>query len=164
MSLMLMMVTIMMMIIMLMIIMLRKRQKTIELMTRMMMMIITIMIAFLCIRWRRERGKGDLEVKLGKWCDDNGPDWSTGLKFVLHAINTSVSTTGKPPYQLVFGQSPRSDFALMHELAQQGITSEEDIPDGVMQRLGLQQVQANAGRYQAFSFWLIISLFGWWAD
>ena len=104
-------------------------------------------------------------MKLGKWCDDNGPDWSTGLKFVLHAINTSVSaTTGKPPYQLVFGQSPRSDFALMHELAQQGITSEEDIPDGVMQRLGLQQVQANAGRYQAFSFWLIISLFGWWAD
>jgi hypothetical protein len=47
-------------------------------------------------------------------------------------MNTQVCTaTKKTPYELVFGQEPRSSFALMKELYDQGIRDEEDIPDNV---------------------------------
>ena len=47
-------------------------------------------------------------------------------------MNTQTCTaTGKTPYELVFGQAPRSNFALMKELYGQGIRDEEDIPDNV---------------------------------
>ena len=53
-----------------------------------------------------EGGNGDLQIKLGKWMEVNGDSWSLGHKFVVHAINTSVAeTTGKTPYEIVFGQS-----------------------------------------------------------
>ena len=48
------------------------------------------------------------------------------------AMNTQVCTaTKKTPYELVFGQEPCSNFALMKELYDQGIRNEEDIPDNV---------------------------------
>jgi len=47
-------------------------------------------------------------------------------------MNTQTCTaTGKTPYELVFGQAPRSNFALIKELYGQGIRDEEDIPDNV---------------------------------
>ena len=47
-------------------------------------------------------------------------------------MNTQVCTaTKKTPYELVFGQEPRSGFALMKELYDQGIRNKEDIPDNV---------------------------------
>ena len=63
-----------------------------------------------------ERGNGDLQLKLGKWMDTNGENWSKGLKFVIHTINTSVSRiTSKSPYEVVFGQTPRSDFHILED-------------------------------------------------
>ncbi|XP_030010460.1 KRAB-A domain-containing protein 2-like [Sphaeramia orbicularis] len=78
-----------------------------------------------------ERANGDLQMKLGKWLEEN-PDkgWSEGLQHVTYAINTSVSaTTGKSPYAVVFGQSPRTHCAKLEILAEQGLEHEEDIPD-----------------------------------
>ena len=64
--------------------------------------------------------------------DSNGDSWSKGLKFVIHTINTSVSRiTSKSPYEVVFGQTPRSDFHILKNLAAQGIIYEEDIPEDI---------------------------------
>ena len=80
-----------------------------------------------------ERGNGDLHVKLGKWVEENGEQWSKGLKFVVHAINTSTAkATGKTPYELVFGQRPREDFTLQ-TLADQNVLNEEDIDPGILE-------------------------------
>ena len=79
-----------------------------------------------------ERGNGDLQLKLGKWMDTNGESWSKGLRFVIHTINTSVSRiTSKSPYEVVFGQTPHSDFHILENLAAQGIVHEEDIPEDI---------------------------------
>ena len=52
--------------------------------------------------------------------------------YIVGAMNTQTCTaTGKTPYELVFGQAPRSNFALMKELYDQGIRDEEDIPENV---------------------------------
>ncbi|XP_070204838.1 uncharacterized protein [Littorina saxatilis] len=87
-----------------------------------------------------ERGNGDLEIKLGKWMDEHGSEWTKGLKFVVHAINTSISdTTGKSPYQLVFGQPPRTNSSLWQELSRQGILYEEDLPEDFLQQLEMEE-------------------------
>ena len=87
-----------------------------------------------------ERGNGDLQLKLGKWMDENGTEWSKGLKFVVHAINTSVSsTTGTSPYQVVFGQHPRADQSRWSALAAQGISDEDDLPEDVRELLQVPQ-------------------------
>ncbi|CAG8487715.1 8428_t:CDS:1, partial [Paraglomus occultum] len=52
------------------------------------------------------------------------------------AMNTQVCTaTKRTPYERVYGQEPRSGFALMKELYDQGIRDEEDIPDNVTAKL-----------------------------
>ena len=57
----------------------------------------------------------------------NGDSWSLGLKFVVHAINTSVAeTTGKTPYEVVFGQSARSNLAELEGLSKQGLLDENN--------------------------------------
>ena len=38
-----------------------------------------------------ERANGDLQIKLGKWLDEHGGNWSTALKYVTHVINTSTA-------------------------------------------------------------------------
>lgn len=78
-----------------------------------------------------ERANGDLELKLGKWLEENeGKGWVAGLQHVTYAMNTSVSeTTGKSPYEVVFGQSPRTHCATFEILAEQGILCEEEIAD-----------------------------------
>ncbi|KAK7097055.1 KRAB-A domain-containing protein 2-like [Littorina saxatilis] len=87
-----------------------------------------------------ERGNGDLEIKLGKWMDEHGSEWTKGLKFVVHAINTSISdTTGKSPYQLVFGQPPRTNSSLWQELSRQGILYEENLPEDFLQQLEMEE-------------------------
>ncbi|KAK7096975.1 hypothetical protein V1264_004017 [Littorina saxatilis] len=87
-----------------------------------------------------ERGNGNLEIKLGKWMDEHGSEWTKGLKFVVHAINTSISdTTGKSPYQLVFGQPPRTNSSLWQELSRQGILYEQDLPEDFLQQLEMEE-------------------------
>jgi hypothetical protein len=59
-----------------------------------------------------ERANGDLEIKLSKWIQDNQKRWSSGLPLVVYGMNTSVSSTTKTtPYEIVFGQHPRSSTA-----------------------------------------------------
>lgn len=44
-------------------------------------------------------------------------------------MNISVSSTTKTtPYEVVFGQHPRSSIALIENLSSQGIENEEDLP------------------------------------
>ena len=63
--------------------------------------------------------------------EENGDSWSEGLKHVIFSMNTSTSaTTTKTPYEVVFGQPPRSYQAEMEILANQGIVTEEDVPEG----------------------------------
>ena len=81
-----------------------------------------------------ERGNGDLQVKLGKWVDENREQWSKGLKFVVHAINTSTAkATCKTPYELVSGQRPREDFFTLQTLADQNVLNEEDIDPAILE-------------------------------
>ena len=77
-----------------------------------------------------ERANGDLQLKLGKWLEEH-PDcgWVEGIKFVTYAINTSTSmTTKKSPYEVVFGQNPRSNCVAVEIMAEQGLVNEDDIP------------------------------------
>lgn len=48
---------------------------------------------------------------LGKWMEDHGSShWALGLPSVIFRINTRTThTTRKTPYQLVFGQNPRTN-------------------------------------------------------
>ena len=48
---------------------------------------------------------------VGKWMDDHSSNhWSLGLLSVNFHINTRTThTTKKTPYQLVFGQHPRTN-------------------------------------------------------
>ncbi|CAF1383338.1 unnamed protein product [Adineta ricciae] len=63
-----------------------------------------------------ERGNQTLEVALGKWLKGLGP--------VTHGINTSTThTTKKTPYEVVFGQLPRSDFEMWKKLSVQSTNS-----------------------------------------
>ena len=65
--------------------------------------------------------------------DTNDESWSKGLKFVTHTMNTSVCRgTGKSPYEVVFGQQPLSDIAVLESLADQGILDEENISDDII--------------------------------
>lgn len=87
-----------------------------------------------------ERGNGDLQIKLGKWMDIHGSEWTKGLKLVVHSMNTSMSgTTGRTPYELVFGQKARSDQGVWEELAAQGVLNEEDLPEEFVERFNSSQ-------------------------
>ena len=78
-----------------------------------------------------ERGNGDLQQRLGKWMEKNGDSCSEGLKHVIFSMNISISaTTTKTPHEVAFGQPPRSHQAEMEILANQGIVTEEDVPEG----------------------------------
>jgi hypothetical protein len=48
---------------------------------------------------------------------------------VIYSINTSVAeATNKTPYEIVFGQKPRSDFEMWRTINQAGVTDEENLP------------------------------------
>jgi hypothetical protein len=51
-------------------------------------------------------------------------------------MNTSVSSTTKTtPYEIVFGQHPRSSIAMLEQLATQVIVNEEDLPIEILDTL-----------------------------
>ena len=65
-------------------------------------------------------GKGDLQIKLGKWLEDKSNTWETALQYVTHAINISTATTTSgTPYKVVFVQKPHQGFYLLQVLAKQ---------------------------------------------
>ena len=62
--------------------------------------------------------------------EDNTDSWSKGLKYVIYSINTSISaTTGKTPYEIVFGQSARCHLSELEELASQDLLDESELED-----------------------------------
>ncbi|CAF1545738.1 unnamed protein product [Didymodactylos carnosus] len=70
-----------------------------------------------------ERGNQTLEAALGKWMQ------STRLAPVVYAINASeAQSISKTPYEVVFGQKPRSDFEMWKLLSETGIDDEEKLP------------------------------------
>jgi hypothetical protein len=76
-----------------------------------------------------EKANGDLEINLDIWIQNNQKGWSSGLPIVVYGMNTLVSsTTEKTPYEIVFGQHPRSSIAMFKQLAAQEIVDEEDLP------------------------------------
>ncbi|CAF4516747.1 unnamed protein product, partial [Didymodactylos carnosus] len=59
--------------------------------------------------------------------------WSDGLLPVIYGINTRVSSTTKStPYEVMFGQSPRSDSEFWKLVSQNGILDEEDLPSPIV--------------------------------
>ena len=56
--------------------------------------------------------------------------WNLGLLQVVYSINTtSAKSTGKSPYEVVFGQKPRCDIEMWQVLSNQGVVNEEDLPN-----------------------------------
>ena len=84
-----------------------------------------------------ERANGDLQQRLGKWLEENKDcGWALGLQHVMYSMNTSVSaTTEKTPYEVVFGQAPRTSCTVLEMLAEQGALNEEDIEDSLIESI-----------------------------
>jgi transposase InsO family protein len=81
-----------------------------------------------------ERGNQTLKYKLNAWMQDNSRnDWTFGLKFVIHSMNTSESSATKyTPYNMVFGIKHKENSILLNTLFSKGITDEENIPDDII--------------------------------
>jgi hypothetical protein len=58
-----------------------------------------------------ERSNSVVRQLLGKWFSTNNSlDWPSGLGTVMFAINTSIAkSTNKTPFEVVFGQHPRTE-------------------------------------------------------
>ncbi|CAF1429135.1 unnamed protein product [Rotaria sordida] len=82
-----------------------------------------------------ERANGVLCDALGKWmCTNNSSSWSNGLLPVVYGINTRKSDVTKTtPYEVMFGQAPRSDSDYWKLVKQNGIDNEDDLPTPVAQ-------------------------------
>lgn len=80
-----------------------------------------------------ERANGVLCDALGKWMSiHNSSHWSDGLLPVVYGINTRLSTVTKTtPYQVMFGQEPRSDSDFWKLVKENGILDEENLPTPV---------------------------------
>ncbi|CAF2691319.1 unnamed protein product [Rotaria sp. Silwood2] len=77
-----------------------------------------------------ERANGVLCDALGKWMStNNSSSWSTALLPVTYGINTRKSTVTKAtPYEIMFGQRPRSDSDFWKLVQEAGIEDEENLP------------------------------------
>ncbi|CAF4652904.1 unnamed protein product, partial [Didymodactylos carnosus] len=80
-----------------------------------------------------ERANGVLCDALGKWLTTNNSiHWSKGLLPVVYGINTRVScVTKKTPYEVMFGQPPRSDSEFWKLVDQNNIDDGDDLPTPV---------------------------------
>ena len=48
----------------------------------------------------------------------------------MHSINTSVTKViNKTPFEIVFGQRPRSDFEMWKSIGESGVEDEENLPN-----------------------------------
>ncbi|CAF5031553.1 unnamed protein product, partial [Rotaria sp. Silwood1] len=80
-----------------------------------------------------ERANGVLCDALDKWMStNNSSSWSNGLLPVVYGINTRMSTVTKTtPYEVMFGQTPRSDSDYWKLVSKNGIDDENDLPTPV---------------------------------
>lgn len=80
--------------------------------------------------------------------DDNSTEhWSQGLLTVIYAINTRTThTTKKSPYELVFGQTPRSNLHYwkdLHDLASQDLVEYGDL---IIDKISNTNMNDNLGQ------------------
>jgi hypothetical protein len=77
-----------------------------------------------------ERANGVLCDALGKWLStNNSSSWSSALLPVVYGINTRRShVTKTTTYEVIFGQSPRSDSEFWKLVYENGIEDEEHLP------------------------------------
>ncbi|CAF2132348.1 unnamed protein product [Rotaria magnacalcarata] len=77
-----------------------------------------------------ERANGVLCDALGKWmATTKSSHWSEGLLPVVYGINTRLSSVTKTtPYQVMFGQEPRSNSEFWRLVQKEEILDEEDLP------------------------------------
>ena len=82
---------------------------------------------------------------MGKWKENTGrSDWSFGLKFVISAMNNSwCRSHKKTPYELVYGDKPRSNCTLIDELFAKNIYDEEDIPNTIQIPDGIENLDED---------------------
>jgi hypothetical protein len=80
-----------------------------------------------------ERANGVLCDVLGKGMSTNdSSSWSSALLPVVYGINTRMSSvTKKTPYEVMFGQAPRSDSDFWKLVRESGINDEEHLPTPV---------------------------------
>ena len=80
-----------------------------------------------------ERANGVLCDALGKWMAMNSSShWFDGLLPVVYDINTRLSTVTKTtPYQVMFGQEPRSNSDFWKLVQKKEIFDEENLPTPV---------------------------------
>ncbi|CAF0825938.1 unnamed protein product, partial [Didymodactylos carnosus] len=80
-----------------------------------------------------ERANGVLTGALEKWiADEDSVHWSEGLLPVAYGINTRVSSVTKStPYEILFGQKPRSDVEFLRVVKENNILDEDDLPGNV---------------------------------
>ncbi|CAF5026545.1 unnamed protein product, partial [Rotaria sp. Silwood1] len=80
-----------------------------------------------------ERANGILCEALGKWmCTNNSTSWSFALAPVIYGLNTRMSSVTKTtPYEVMFGQQPRSDSDFWKLIQQNGVEDEENLPTPV---------------------------------
>jgi len=82
-----------------------------------------------------ERGNGILTRKLGVLMEQNqSTEWVIVLRLALWSMNNSICrSTGKTPYELVYGQKPKSNFIWLDILFEQNnnILNEDDILNDV---------------------------------
>ncbi|CAF1564081.1 unnamed protein product [Didymodactylos carnosus] len=87
-----------------------------------------------------ERANGVLTVALGKWLvDNNSSHRSGGLLPVVYRINTRVAAATKcTPYEVMFGQRPRSNSDFWKIVQDQDIQDEVQLPTPVEENEDLQ--------------------------
>ncbi|CAF1445148.1 unnamed protein product [Didymodactylos carnosus] len=80
-----------------------------------------------------ERANGILTVALGKWMSTNNSDrWSEGLLSVVYGINTRISSVTKTtPFEVMFGQPPRSDSDFWKIVKEHNVEDEDQLPTAV---------------------------------
>jgi hypothetical protein len=73
----------------------------------------------------------------GKWMEDHSSvHWTEGLPSVIYSINTRTThTTKKTPYQLVFGQEPRTNSHYWQSLHDAASTDDIQMDDLIIDKL-----------------------------
>ncbi|CAF1150067.1 unnamed protein product [Didymodactylos carnosus] len=81
-----------------------------------------------------ERGNATLCNILGKFMHHHGTTyWTECLLPVVYSMNTSLSrAVNTTPFEIVFGQKPRTDCVFWKTVSEQGITDETDLPSDAL--------------------------------
>lgn len=81
--------------------------------------------------------------------DHSSNHWSLGLATVIYAINTRTThTTKKTPYQLVFGQNPRTNIHYWKSLHDAAMNEDIEMNDLVIDKINLNKTNIITEPYK----------------